>query len=400
MRIALFLLLAGVSLAQADPGRLLRDEPLRSAPDAQAEASGTLARGEKADIRERRGGWYRVSTSRGDGWVRLLSLRREPGQALISELKGELGLEGQRIETRIVAVAGFRGGEEEDRAEEAGAAALRSLEAARGTDTVNVTPSPLAESCGAWPTRPGASPAGKLSLLSAWALNRLDAEHEARIGRALAGRLLNALPPARADEANRVLQRTGRRLLAALDAPDQDAWLFALLDSEEIHAFSTPGAQVFLTRGLYRQLRDEAELAAVLAREIARLDGRDLLRSLRQKAATLARPRDEKEFLRQLLGNGIDSLIRPQSVESEFQADRLGVLFALRAGYDPYGLITFLQGLAGLAENDPRLVLLSRTHPRADTRIERLSRTLDACLADQAATSVAESPARALPRID
>ncbi|PIX96952.1 MAG: hypothetical protein CO126_10385 [Hydrogenophilales bacterium CG_4_9_14_3_um_filter_63_34] len=372
-------LLAGVGICLAGAvcaalGRLLRDEPLRGAPTTRAPERAQLARGEAVDIQERQGGWTRVISPQGDGWVRMLSLRGDPRQAVLSELKGELGLDARRIETRIVAVAGFRGGEEEDQAEAAGRAALQVLDAYRVDGVPTVVPTRLGPACEGAPPRAtaasGTLSGSHLSLISAWALNRLEREHEACIGRALAGRLLNLLPAANEPEAQRFLNQVGRRLLATQGVPDAEPWLFALLDSEEIHAFATPGGHNFLTRGLYRLLRDEAELAAVLAREIARLDAQLLLHALRQQATSGGRPRDETAFLRQLLGNGLDRLIRPYPEESEYQADRVGVLLAARAGYDPYALIAFLQTLSGLAENDPRGVLMSRTHPRAESQFQ------------------------------
>ena len=285
----------------------------------------------------------------------------------------------------------FRGIEEEEKLEADALAALEKLGRFRVTAAaasaeaagLGLNSGPEAPVCGG-PRPPEADGAGggRLSLMSAWLLKRMGPEEEARIGRALAVRLLIAMPAVDDVALQRYVNRVGRWLVAAQGAswPQAD-WLFAVLDSEAIQAYSTPGGHVFITRGLYRLLRDEAELAAVLARELARLGDKGLLKDLRRNAAGSGRPRDEAAFLRQLLGNGLEALQRPRAAEDEFQADRDAVPLAARAGYDPYALAAFLQSLGGLAMDDPRLAPLAGVLPGADSRLARLSASLEECLA-------------------
>lgn len=367
--------------AQATPGKLLRDENLRQDSGSDARILGLLNRGEAVEILDRQGGWLRVGTARGEGWVRLLSVRGDVAAqtAPLAELRAELAPAARRLETRIVAVAGFRGGEEEEKIEAAGQAALARLEGFRLTAAEATTAAsrlglvPGRAICGAPPeTEKLAEPSStRMSLMSAWLLNRMSPEDEAKIGRALAVRLLIAMPAVSDDGIQRYLNQVGRWLVAAQGGDSDARWLFAVLDSDEINAWSTPGGHVFISRGLYRQLRDEAELAAVLAREVARLGDKSLLRALRQNAGG-GRPRDEAAFLRQLLGDGLDALRRPYPAEHEYQADRAAVMLAARAGYDPYALAAHLQQLGGLPEGDPRLA--------SSARLARLSGNLEECL--------------------
>lgn len=382
----------GFSLAaQAAPGKLLRDENLRQDSGSDARVLALLNRGDAVDILDRQGGWLRVGTARGEGWVRLLSVRGDVAAqtAPMNELRDELAPATRRLETRIVAVAGFRGGEEEEKIEAAGQMALARLERFRlSASEATATAGRLGlaaggAACGAPPeVEKAAEPSGvRLSLMSAWLLNRMGPEDEAKIGRALAVRLLIAMPAVADDGMQRYLNRVGAWVVAAQGGQPEARGLFAVLDSDEINAWSTPGGHVFITRGLYRQLRDEAELAAVLAREVARLADKRLLRALRQHAGGGGRPRDEAAFLRQLLGDGLDALQRPYAAESEYQADQAAVVLAARAGYDPYALAAFLQQLGGLPEGDPRLVAFARGLPRAEARLARLSNNLEECLA-------------------
>jgi hypothetical protein len=392
--VAMLLGLAFFLTAQAAPGKLLRDENLRQDRDGDARVLALLNRGDAVEILDRQGGWLRVGTARGEGWVRLLSVRGDVAAqtAPLTELRGELAPASRRLETRIVAVAGFRGGEEEEKVEAAGRAALARLEGFRLTaseasaaaGSLGLVAGGVAASaaCGTPPEveRVAESSGVRLSLMSAWLLNRMGPEDEAKIGRALAARLLIAMPAVDDADLQRYLNRVGAWVIAAQGGGSEVRGLFAVLDSNEINAWSTPGGHVFISRGLYRQLRDEAELAAVLAREVARLADKRLLQALRQHAGG-GRPRDEAGFLRQLLGDGLDALQRPDAAECEYQADRAAVLLAARAGYDPYALAGFLQQLSGLPEGDPRLAALARGLPRAETRLARLSNNLEECLA-------------------
>jgi predicted Zn-dependent protease len=56
----------------------------------------------------------------------------------------------------------------------------------------------------------------------------------------------------------------------------------------------------------------------------------------------------------------------------EFEADRMGVVIAARAGYDPYGLPAVLQTLEAINPQDSNLALMFKTHPAPQKRLELL----------------------------
>lgn len=385
----LFLLASGSG--RAAPGSLLRDETLRPEPGLEA-VGAPLARGSAVDILERRGGWLRVATEGREGWVRVLSVRGEAAaqRDVLGEAKGVLTRAEPRVNARIVAIAGFRGGEDEDAA---GRAALASLESHRlgpgGADAfaraAGLTRQDL--NCAGRPSPdrepPRSLPQGiTLSLMSAWSLDRLTPEHEARIGAYLAGRALIARRPVPDGALQDYVNHVGR-WLADQGGTAGEPWLFAVLDDDGSQAYGLPGGHVFLTRGLYRRLHDEAELAAVLAREIARLRSHALLRALRANPAPVSvagRPRDESDFLARWLGDGSAALNRPLPAEEEFAADRDGVLLAAQAGYDAYALAGVLQTLGGLAGDVARAGPMHGA-PAPERRLARLDADLGECLA-------------------
>ncbi len=115
------LLLAAMLLftttAQAtESGTTIKADTLRAAPFSDAAVIARLPSGAKVEILKKDGGWYQIKSPQGNGWIRLLSLRR--GEAKVgsagSELSGLAGLTSGRAGTgRIVATTGIRGLNEE-----------------------------------------------------------------------------------------------------------------------------------------------------------------------------------------------------------------------------------------------------------------------------------------------
>src|SRR5690606_18816214 len=69
---------------------------------------------------------------------------------------------------------------------------------------------------------------------------------------------------------------------------------------------------------------------------------------------------------------GTELYARGLDKEDEFEADRMGVVIAARAGYDPYGLPAVLQTLDSMNAQDSNLALMFKTHPAPQKRLELL----------------------------
>ena len=72
---ALFTLVLAALPVHAGPGSIATPTELKSAPEPAATTLSQLAPGSIVQVGERSGGWYKVSTPQGEGWVRMLSLR-------------------------------------------------------------------------------------------------------------------------------------------------------------------------------------------------------------------------------------------------------------------------------------------------------------------------------------
>jgi predicted Zn-dependent protease len=169
----------------------------------------------------------------------------------------------------------------------------------------------------------------------------------------------------------------GRWVANQSERPDL-AWHFGVIDSNDINAFAAPGGYIFVTKGLYRLLQNESELAGVLAHEVGHVIKKHHLKLLQQSqlldlgGKLLAKTAGEDERIKNLIGNGAEIFARSLDKSAEYEADRIAVVLAARAGYDPFGLPTVLQDLGHVAKDDRSVGLLFKTHPHPDDRLAQL----------------------------
>jgi len=158
------------------------------------------------------------------------------------------------------------------------------------------------------------------------------------------------------------------------------------------NAFALPGGYIYISRGLLALVNSEDELAGVLAHEIAHVAASHHAKSAGMSAATspfrigAGILGAAAGIVSPALGEAVAgvgqvasaSIIAPYSRDQEREADRMGQEISARAGWDPEGLITFLQTL----ESEEALHSLDgqrrnsffSTHPAMSERVEKTSR--------------------------
>jgi predicted Zn-dependent protease len=209
------------------------------------------------------------------------------------------------------------------------------------------------------------------------ALSGFSQEEEIAIGRQAAGNILGAAPLVKDPTLQRYVNRVGRWIATQSERPDLP-WHFGIIESDDLNAFAAPGGYVFVTKGLYRGLQSESELAGVLAHEVGHVIKKHHLKILQQTRLVdiggklLTSKVGENESIKRLIGNGAEIFARALDKTAEFEADRIAVVLAARAGYDPFGLPTVLQDLGRVAKDDSRISLLFKTHPHPDDRLAEL----------------------------
>ncbi len=212
-------------------------------------------------------------------------------------------------------------------------------------------------------------------------------EEEVAIGEEIAGRLLGAEPLVDDDKLQEYVNKVGKWLAMQSDRKELE-WHFGVLDTEDVNAFAAPGGFVFITRGLYKKLSNEAELAGVLSHEIGHITRKHHLKLIKKSKAIdmggkLLRNQLKGDggsmgnrTVRNLIGSGAEILARGLDKNAEYEADRIGVVLATRAGYDSYGLPAVLQEIGHISANDSSISLLFKTHPHPGTRLAKLGEAM------------------------
>jgi predicted Zn-dependent protease len=192
--------------------------------------------------------------------------------------------------------------------------------------------------------------------------------------------------------ANARVNRIGQRIAQAVgDELPNAKWEFVVFDSKELNAFALPGGKVGVYTGLLQLAESDAELASVMGHEIGHVIARHGAERMSEamvisglgavgSAAVEAKTQDpQTRQLFELAYGGAVTLGRvlPHSRGNETEADRMGAIYAARAGYDPRASITFWQKMmaekqkAGAAQGGALSALLS-THPADEKRIADL----------------------------
>jgi predicted Zn-dependent protease len=158
-------------------------------------------------------------------------------------------------------------------------------------------------------------------------------------------------------------------------------WNFTILNSSEVNAFALPGGTVCITRGLLHQLKNEAAFAGVMGHEVGHVThkhaaqgmGRSTIFNLILAGAAVGVSQATDSEWAQLglaLGaTGGQLYLLTFSRDQETQADRRGVDYSYKVGYDPRELGSVFELFKKLKGGQSQPVWLS-THPLDDDRIE------------------------------
>ena len=211
-------------------------------------------------------------------------------------------------------------------------------------------------------------------------LDQIDEPREIEIGRNLAAVLLGAKPMHPNMALQNYVNRLGRWISLQSSRPNLP-WTFTVLDDTGYNAFAAPGGYIFVTKGLIDSLKDESELAGVLAHEINHVISKHHLQAIRKSAqtgllakvvATQVNKNVPAGLSEQLINLGRDLYSKGLDQGDELEADRNGVALATRAGFDPYGLVAVLSQLRTAAPDNPMFTLQMSTHPSAQIRLDQL----------------------------
>lgn len=228
---------------------------------------------------------------------------------------------------------------------------------------------------GNWRKRPGAGET----------VTQDDVAAEVVFGREVAARILGRYKLLENERVTKYLNLVGSVLAQNTNRPELE-YRFALLETDEINAYAAPGGYVFITKGALALVRDEAELAGILAHELSHIAEKHVVKELDLKAADdsavsgIARlvggtSDSARLALSQAVDKALDRLFSDgYKREDETQADRDAVIIAATAGYDPEGLARYLERLRSLKKKET--AILDKTHPPYEERVAAVKKTI------------------------
>jgi predicted Zn-dependent protease len=212
-----------------------------------------------------------------------------------------------------------------------------------------------------------------------------DVAEEVRFGREVAARVIARFGLYENPGIMKYVNLVGQALSQSTNRPEIE-FRFAVLNTDAINAYAAPGGYVFVTRGSLAAMRDEAELAGVLAHEIAHIVERHAVKEFNIKGAEDSisagmahaiggSSESARLAFSQAVDKALDLLLKDgYKREDEIQADNDSVLFCALSGYDPSGLVRYFERIRAM--KGKLTEVLDRTHPSYDTRIAWLKGTM------------------------
>jgi predicted Zn-dependent protease len=213
-------------------------------------------------------------------------------------------------------------------------------------------------------------------------VNFMTPQAEMQLGFSEFEKMKQGTPISKDAKINEMVTRVGQRIAAVANLPDAQ-WEFVVFDSKEANAFCLPGGKVGIYTGILPITKDEAGLATVIGHEVAhavaRHGGERISRAVLTQLGgqALGAATSESKYsaaFQAAYGLGSQVAVElPHSRGQESEADRIGLIYMARAGYDPEAAVGFWQRFgeynAKAGSSTPAFL---RTHPTDETRVKQL----------------------------
>lgn len=209
--------------------------------------------------------------------------------------------------------------------------------------------------------------------------NLYSLEREIALGRKMAHDFERTSRPLNDPDIHAYVQELVHRLVRNSDA--RVPFTVGVIDSDDVNAVALPGGYLYVNTGLILDARTEAELAGVLAHEIAHVTARHGVEQA-TKATVMNWLSLPLIFVggpagyaaQQVFGIAVPLTFLKFSRNAEREADFLGLQYSFKAGYDPVAMVDFLERVKQHQASKAPGVF--STHPMTQDRIQRAEKTI------------------------
>jgi beta-barrel assembly-enhancing protease len=209
--------------------------------------------------------------------------------------------------------------------------------------------------------------------------NFVSLEREIELGAQLAQMMEQTLRLVDDPVVNEYIDNLGQHIVKHSDA--KVPFVIKVIDTDEVNAFALPGGYFYVNKGLILEADTEAELAGVMAHEIAHVTARHATERMTKSQllqfasipALFVGGYWAQAGIQNGLGLGMNLAVLGITRKSEEEADQLGTQYLWNAGLDPKGFVTFFEKLEARERDKPgKFAGFWRTHPPAERRIEKV----------------------------
>ncbi len=202
-------------------------------------------------------------------------------------------------------------------------------------------------------------------------------EKEVRLGQQLAAEVDRQAKFVDDPMITEYVNRVGQNIVIHSDA--KIPFTIKVIDSDEANAFALPGGFFYVNKGLLLAADNEAELAGVMAHEIAHVTARHAMENMRKAQIAEIGATIGSIFLggipgliyQSTAGLGLTALFLKFSRGAEEEADRLAAQYLWAAGYDPGAMSTMFEKLNTKNKKKPGFISRAfSTHPQTPDRLE------------------------------
>ena len=184
---------------------------------------------------------------------------------------------------------------------------------------------------------------------------------------------------------NARIRRIGERIARVTNIPTAK-WEFVVFENDEPNAFALPGGKVGVNTGIIPVGMTDAGIATVMSHEIGHVAARHGGERISEQmviagiatGASLTLSDSEPQTRTMILtGLGVGAtvgVVLPHNRGQEAEADRIGLVYMAKAGYDPDEAVRFWERMRDYARNKPKPPEFLSTHPADETRIANLQK--------------------------